>query len=319
MNWRGLISRDTWKGLARETSWKLAAGPPLTKPSPTWPIAPRDLQRVRVLWPSHYEWPAASKWVHPLLTAFRHQVHTETADIAQVYKGIVLIQVFIDGKRHEVAIDYSDRPEINLECAQRSALYFKMQFAREGYSPSKVLPGGFITNSEAVYDYLPHLRAIGDRKPKRYDVYGRFGLEFAGEIRRKACSLLADQSEFHWEGSLQVKRYSVFLSEIARSKICIDLPGNGDFCFRLIDYFAVGACVIASPHHTSLHAPLVDREHIVYAKEDLSDLIELCKFYLAHDEAREALTRNSRDFFDRYLHREQLAAYYLRSCLEMLS
>ena len=319
MNWRSLISPDSWKGLARETAWKLAPGAQIAKPEQSWPITPGELEHVRLFWPSNYEWPAASKWVQPLLAAFRQKVKTEITEIPQLYKGIVLIQMLIAGNRHEVAIDYADRPEVNPDCAQHCALYFKMQFARQGYPLANVLPGGFIPNSQAIYEYLPHLRALADRKPKRYDVYGRFGLEFAGEIRRKACSLLAAQSEFHWEGSLQVKRYSVFLSEIARSKICIDLPGNGDFCFRLIDYFAVGACVIAAPHHTSLHVPLIDREHIVYAKENLSDLIDLCRFYLAHDEAREALECNSRAFFDRYLHRDQLAAYYLRSCLDVLA
>src|SRR5262249_18290776 len=135
----------------------------------------------------------------------------------------------------------------------------------------------------------------------------------------EAVQLLSNQSSFHYEGGLSKVRYSRFLREVARSKICIDLPGNGDFCFRLIDYLAVGTCVIGPRHRTLLHVPLVDRKHIVYTQDDLSDLIELCMFYLKNDEARENICQNSRLFFDQYLQRDQLAAYYLSCCLRKFS
>jgi spore maturation protein CgeB len=128
--------------------------------------------------------------------------------------------------------------------------------------------------------------------------------------------LLQNQRRFHYEGSLQIVRHSQSLHESAQAKVCIDLPGNGDFCFRLIDYLGIGACVVAAPHGTLLHVPLEEGKHIVYAKEDLSDLVELCQYYLEHEEQRSAIARASRDFFDRYLHRDQLAGYYLSKCLE---
>ncbi len=76
--------------------------------------------------------------------------------------------------------------------------------------------------------------------------------------------------------------------------------------------------MIAPQHNNELHVPLIDRENIVYVRNDLSDLIDLCRFYLEDDGAREALVRNSKSFFDKYLHRNQLAAYYLRSCFNRL-
>jgi hypothetical protein len=180
-----------------------------------------------------------------------------------------------------------------------------------------LFPVAIVPFRNDIYRFLPHSRRLGDRREYIYDVYGRFGTEFANEIRGKACSMLANQNYFRWEGGRRVKRYSVSLREIVRSKICIDLPGNGDFCLRLIDNMAAGACIIARKHNTMLHVPLVDREHIVYAREDLSDLADLCRFYLERDEAREALCRNSRSYFDRYLHRDQLAAYYLHQYLRL--
>jgi hypothetical protein len=192
-----------------------------------------------------------------------------------------------------------------------------MQYNIDGYPFSNVIPGGFVSHDEA-YHYLPHIRKIRDKNDFLSDVYGRFGTEFAQDQRGKAVSLLSKQKDFRFDGGLNKVRYSRFLREVAGSKICIDIFGNGDFCFRLVDYLAVGTCVISIKHRTAFNAPLVDREHIVYMKDDLSDLISLCNFYLKNDEERERISRNSRGFFDKYLHREQLAAYYLYKFFEKI-
>ena len=319
MNWSRIASPEAWKGLALEAVWKFTAHSKSTTGNPTWPLDPQDRANMRVKWPSRYGWSPATKWVEPLRHGLAKHVTTELADVPQPFEGIVMIQVMVRGIRHNVAIDYSDLPNINESCARTCPLYFKMQFSVLGYPFSNVFPGGFVSNSETIYQYLSRIRAIADKNSRSYDVYGRFGLDFGAVIRRRACSLLAEQDSFRWQGGLQIKRYSLALLEIARSKICIDLPGKGDFCFRLIDYLAVGTCIIGLKHRTVLHVPLVDREHIVYVKEDLSDLVDLCRFYLKDDTARQALHRNSRSFFDKYLHRDQLAAYYLRCCLDRLS
>src|SRR5256885_12606714 len=41
-----------------------------------------------------------------------------------------------------VAIDYADRSTIDEECAERCALYFKMQYRSQGYPYDHVIPGG---------------------------------------------------------------------------------------------------------------------------------------------------------------------------------
>jgi hypothetical protein len=107
--------------------------------------------------------------------------------------------------------------------------------------------------------------------------------------------------------------FSQSLREAAHARVCVDLPGNGPFCHRLVDYLAIGACVVGPRHATNLHAELVDREHIVYCRDDLSDLVELCAHYVENDRAREEIGANAAGFFDEHLHPRQLAAYYLRT------
>jgi hypothetical protein len=317
MNWSRVTSLEAWKGAAIEAAWKASSRPAVARTEPTWPLREEELSDISVVWPTEYFWKPAAKWADPIRRGIQKYVHVESADVPQGHEGIALIQMRIRGTTHKVAIDYADRPDVNEECARDCIVYFKMQFASDGYAPENIVPGGFIPGSQDIYTYLPRLRALRRQKPYRYDVYGRFGLEFAEGIRRKACSALAGQSQFRWEGSLKIRRYCLYLLEVARSGICVDLPGNGDFCFRLIDYMAVGACIIGVRHRTRLPVPLVDGVHIAYAKDDLSDLIDLCKYYLDNKDARDELCRNSRSYFDKYLHRDQLASYYVHTCLQL--
>lgn len=281
----------------------------------TWILDLKILKNVSIRWPLVYQWEPSIKWVDSLLYGFQKKVKVEFADIIQLYDGIVMFEMILFSKLYKIAIDYSDYTPVNKEAYRNSSLYFKMQYSGFEYDGMEVIPGGFIPNSIEIYDYLPKLRSLRDKKIFKYDVYGRFSLDFSKETREFATKLLNNQKYFNYEGGMKKVRYVQFLSEVTKSKVCIDLPGNGDFCFRLIDYFSIGACVIAKRHKTELHVPLVDNKHIVYMKDDMSDLVDLCNYYINHDDAREEICRNSRAYFDKYLHREQLSAYYLYKCL----
>lgn len=314
MKFSQIASKEWLEGVAQEALWKITPKASVRPQASTWPLDSEQLKETTVLWPSKYEWSSCYRWVEPLRLGLAEYVRVERVPIAQPYPGIVLIQIRVKGVLQDVAIDYSDDPNVNDHCAQVCSRYFKMQM-RGPDVPGRVLPGGFVPFRNDIYSFLPHIRRLADQRSYLYDAYGRFGSEFSFEVRRKACSILSSQDHFRWEGGVGIKRYSVSLQEIARSKICIDLPGKGDFCFRLIDYFAVGACIIARRHRSTMPVPLVDGVHIAYAKDDLSDLVDLCKFYLANEEARDTLRQNAREYFDRYLHREQLARYYLHECM----
>lgn len=226
MKWSSTVSPDAWKGLALEAAWKIRPDNKPRKLSPTWPVLPQELERVRLLWPSHYEWQPCYKWVEPLLEGLRQHVRVERDALRQQYPGIVTFQLILDNKHHDIAIDYSDDSQCNLSCANECAVYFKMQFSGGGYPFENILPGGFVPNGDEIYTHLPYVRALADSRRPKYDVYGRFGLEFAGDIRRKACSLLAAEKSLHWNGGLKTRRYSLALREIASSKVCIDFPGT---------------------------------------------------------------------------------------------
>jgi len=286
----------------------------------SFPVDTTKVKDMQIRWPKTYEWARAGHFVSDIARGFARWVAVQPGDIQQA-SGIVMFQIIWRDKLSYVVIDYSDDLDhIDAESLKGCALYFKMQYRRDGYTGyakdnSKIVPGGYVVGHPDIYHYLPHIRKASQHEEGGYDVFGRFGRDFALDIRRKAVELLQQQTDFRYSGGLRKVRYSCSLLEAGRSKICIDLPGNGDFCFRLVDYFAVGACVISHPHRTRMPVELENLRHIVYTKEDLSDLIPLCKYYLENDEEREEIGRNARDYFDLYLHRKQLAAYYLQQCV----
>jgi hypothetical protein len=311
------VRARNWRNLLVEADATLRSrGLPLVRGVDACRFTPDELKGIKLRWPAVYEWEPLAKWLDPIRVALARLVEVEISDIPQPYNGIFMIQVHHGSRWHDVAIDYHDYTFVNEECASRCVLYFKMQHLREGYGIPHVVPGGYVTERMGLYRYLPYLRQLRDQRKFHHEVYGRFSISYATETRRRAITLLQDQGVFRYQGGSSIRGRASFHREIARSRVCIDLPGNGPFCHRLIDYIAVGACIVSPPHPTVLNAPLIPGTHIIYTRPDMSDLVELCRALLDDESAVEALCRNSRRFFDQHLHRDSLAAYYLRTYLE---
>ncbi len=315
---REYFSPRAWTDLAFEMYCRLTAGCE-TPPKPSWPLDAQRLNATTIEWPVKYEWDAAEKWVSPLLTGLKSHTRVELTDCIPQHRGLVLFKAKCKDRSALVAVDYSDNPnQIDEKRLRQCDLYFKMQYLKNGYGADRIIPGMYVPLSMEIYTYIPYLRSIRKRTKLKYQVYGRFGAQFAFETRKRAVEILESQKLFAFEGSLKKNRYSRYLREIASSKICIDLPGNGDFCFRFIEYMAVGACIIGPPHSTTLYPALEDRKHVVYCKSDFSDLVDLCAHYLEHEDERNEIVENSVEYFDRYLNRRQLGAYYLHRVLEQM-
>lgn len=314
---RKLLTPGNYVDWISELRMSLACRP-LQGNLPSFPVDREQLCNLKIFWPERYEWSRAMDFCDPILNGLKCFARPKTEAIPQPYKGTVIFQLGWGGSRFDVAIDYSDDSKICDECASQCLLVFKLQHLEVGYRHANVIPGGYIPGSKSLYRFVGSLRKLRKRQAFDYDVYGRFNTKWSPDVRVPAVRLLSDQTAFRYYGGVTTIRYSRFLHEVARSKICVDLPGNGDFCFRLIDYLAIGACVIAWPHRTRLHVPLVDRTHVVYMREDLSDLVELCSYYIKNERAREEMSTQSRELFDNYLHQSQLGAYYIWCCLKAL-
>jgi hypothetical protein len=79
-----------------------------------------------------------------------------------------------------------------------------------------------------------------------------------------------------------------------------------------------GRASLRFPHGNRLPVPLEHGEQLSYRDPRAENLVDLCRYYLDHDENRAALVERSRDYFDRYLHYCQLGAYYLSVIYDQL-
>ncbi len=285
-----------------------------------WPLDPHELDDVHILWPRSFQWPYAWGWVEPLFEGFRRRVRLTFADIPQTLTSTVVIEFHRGSHAYRVAINCSDYPELTHLRAPGSQLdlEFKMQHLREGYGEPQIVPGGYVSNSMLIDWYVQRPQRERDRQQFKYDVYGRFGTQFATDVRSKAIRMLEEQTRIKFYGGHRKVGFNRFLQEIAHARVCIDLPGNGPFCFRFVNYLAVGACIVSPPHATTMPSPLVHGQHVVYTKPDMSDLVELCERYVRDDAARESVMSQGSDYYRRHLYWRSLADYYLRTMLDKL-
>ena len=306
----------TWIDKGVELAWRTLPGPSVSPLKPTWPVDREVLRDVVVRWP-WVEWKARRMIGVQVRHWLSQYVRTVDADIPQPYDRVITFEVDVRGARHRVMVETSDYADLNEAAYADAALYFKMEFAKEGYGDrERLLPGGYTPNDLAIYRYLPRLRALRDHAPPLYEVSGRYGLSM--EKRRVPMEILRTSTRFSFYGGEGKVRYSRYLREVARSRVCIDLPSMSSVTFRMIDYLAIGTCIVGPPHTNKMIEPFIDGVHVAYCQPDYSDLEAVCVRLLENENARLALVRNSRAFFDTYLHPVQLGAYYAHHILSKL-
>jgi hypothetical protein len=270
-------------------------------------------ERVRIRWPTRINpgRPSLRECVDQIKRGIAAHVPIEYADIPQPAGGVVLFHLLDRGDPRRVVIDTEDRSILN-EGANEADVYFKMQYLRGGYGSPHIRPGGYVCLQPALYRYRWNWRELRRRITPSHDVYGRFGTtDEKQDVRGAAISLLRAQDRFGFQGGAGAVWWGAYMDEMCDARVCLDLPGRGEFCYRLIEYLAVGACVIGPELATELPVPLESGVHLVRVPRSLDGLIDRCEELVRDDGMREALGRAAEDYFDRYLALEQLGAYYV--------
>jgi hypothetical protein len=302
------VNPRTWSSFATNAAWSRAGScaAPDVRLSVDEPIAVR--------WPLHYHEPVAESFVAPLKDGLAALATIVATDIAQPYAGIVLIDVDIAGERHRIAVDYSDLTDVNAACVAEVHTYFKFQCLGSGYPAiANVQPGGYVASSAFLYANWCRLRALRNRAPASSDVFGRFGLRWGAPVREAAMSLLEADPEIEFSGGTRFTQHGRYMREMARSKVCVDMPGQGPFCCRMVDGLAMGCCIVTKRHSTVLPVDLREGVEILYCADDLSDLADLCKAYASDDSKRMPIEAAAAKYFDENLHPVRLAEHYIRT------
>lgn len=287
---------------------------------PAWRLSEDEREGIEILWPERYGCSYAQMWVAHLYHGLQRHVAVRRAAIPQFggETGPVAFRVRVRGRWHDVAVSPNDSTALDYDFADRWAVLFKMQHRNDGYALPQVVPGGYTADSMWIHLMQRGLRRARDRQQFAHGVHARFGTRFGRDVRGPAIARLASQDGFPFTGGGKLIGYRDFLREVARAQVCVDLPGNGPLCFRLVNYLAVGACIVAFPHAARLPVPLEDRVHVAFTRPDLSDLVALCRHYVERPAEREAMRVAAQRYYDDYLHPSNLAAYYLRTLVDRL-
>jgi glycosyltransferase involved in cell wall biosynthesis len=143
-------------------------------------------------------------------------------------------------------------------------------------------------------------------------VFGRYSLKFGGPLRTAAIERLRSDGRLDYSGGTRRTHHTRYLREMARARVCVDLPGQGPFCCRLVEGLAMGCLIVAPRHAAEMPVELRDRVEVVYCREDLSDLADLCAEYVQDESLREPVEAAAARYFDEHLHPARLAERYLR-------
>lgn len=200
--------------------------------------------------------------------------------------------VFIDGGDYDfVGGDLERLGNFNLLAKAQQIRPFDLIFKREKITGrdygKNVLPFPFSFN----FRHLPPI--VGEIAPK-YQV--SFWAVESDLIRTKALDLLSGQFDCASNGTTRNQVFSKYkrkglqyLHELAACKITINLRGVGYDTMRYWEAPAVGSLMISAKPKIEIPNNFIDREEVVFCNDDLSNLIELCNYYLENNQARKKI------------------------------
>ncbi len=204
--------------------------------------------------------------------------------------------IFIDGG------DFSDiggdltrlkAPHLYYEAEKKRPfdLIFKREYLIDRDYPATVIPFPFSFNFSRIYD-------SATPREFKYDV--SFWAVESDPIRTTALTLLENRFDCRNNGTVrnqQFKKYErkgmKYLEELNSCKIVLNFRGVGWDTLRYWETSAMGRFMISQKPHIVIPDNFIDGKDIVFCKDDLSDLIDLCEFYLQHEEERETIAKNA--------------------------
>lgn len=243
-------------------------------------------------------WQSLKRWIQPLGNQWDLVVvgSCKNKTLESYHSILHLIPqktpvVLIDGGDQTAVggdLVYYKSPHIlpNIEQQRRFDLIFKREFLPEYANDPRLVPLPFCMNLARTPKQLP--------TDKKYDV--SFWAVESHPIRTKALHLLETEFDCAKNGTVRnqqfhhYKRKGLFyLEELARCKIVLNLRGGGWDTMRYWEVPAVGSLMITQKPGIQIPNDFVHGQHVIHCKDDLSDLVDLCRYYLKNETEREKI------------------------------
>lgn len=183
-------------------------------------------------------------------------------------------------------------PELFLEAVSQRKFdgIFKREYFAEDNHPGNVWPLPICFNFDRLPKHLPD--------KLQYEV--SFWAVESNPIRTKALTMLENKFDCSENGTVRnqvFKKYKrrgmYYLQELAACKIVLNFEGVGVNTHRYWEVPALGRFMISTNPRIIIPDNFVDNVHVKFCKDDLSDLIDLCEYYLKNEEEREAIAKQA--------------------------
>lgn len=227
--------------------------------------------------------------------------------------------IFIDGgDGYGIGSDLTvyGRPELYAQSQEiRPFDYiFKREYLIDSNHPDNVFP-------LQISFRLDRLPALPEEKP--YDV-SFWAVETGGDIRTRVLELLEDKFDCKENGTKRNQKFSkysrkgaFYLQELKRCKIVLNFRGGGWDTMRYWEVPAVGSLMISQKPQIKIPNDFEDKKHVIHCKDDLSDLVELCEYYLENEVEREKIALAGKEHLEKY-HTDIKRAEYILEKAKLL-
>lgn len=206
-----------------------------------------------------------------------------------------------DLKRLNVAHLYPNKTERPFD------FIFKREFLINKKYDENVYPLPFGFN----FDRIEHIK----RLDFKYDV--SFWAVESDPIRSKALKLIQDKFDCAENGTKLNQNFSdynrkgdFYLEELNRCKITLNFRGGGWDTLRYWEVPAMGRFMVSQKPGILIPDDFIESQHIIHPKEDLSDLVEICNYYLSNENEREKIAKSAEEHSRKY-HSDTARAQYL--------
>ena len=153
---------------------------------------------------------------------------------------------------------------------------------------------------------------------KQYDV--TFWAVESHEVRTKVLEMLSTRYDCAKNGTVQgqtLRRYRrkghEYLNSLAKSRIALNFRGVGWDTLRYWEIPAVGPLMVSGRPKNIIPDNFIDREHVIFCKDDLSDLADILNYYLKHDKEREEIALLGRKHLVKYHTSLERTRYFLET------
>lgn len=220
----------------------------------------------------------------------------------RVFSHYLNIERRIPASAPVVFLDGGDRPEVGGDLKRLGGwdlfheavskrpfdLVFKREMVEGEPYPDKTFPLTFSFN----FDRLPGKSAAS----LKYQV--SFWAVESNPVRTRALELLDERFDCRANGTVRNQVFSKYrrkgkryLEELASCAVVLNFPGAGWDTLRYWEVPALGRFMISMRPRIAIPDNFEDGREVVFCRDDLSDLVELCQYYLDHAEKREAIAR----------------------------